>query len=102
MVYLFLALVFSLFVAVFAVQNALPVTVALLYWSCQTSLVIVILGSATFGALAIFPLALFMQLKSRWALQKARQRQDELEVQIKTLQESLDMERARDITENDL
>lgn len=95
-------LVFSLLVAVFAIQNSLPVTVSFVAWSFQTSLVIVILGAATFGALAVISLAVPLQLKARWDLKKARQRQGELEAGLKTLQERLDKELAKDMTANDL
>lgn len=102
MLYLLLALVFSLLVAVFAIQNSLPVVVSIVTWSFQTSLVIVILGAATFGALAVISLAVPMQMKARWNLKRARQRQGELEAEVKTLQERLDRELAKDMTKNDL
>lgn len=86
----------------FAVQNSLPVSVSLATWSFQTSLVIVILGAATAGALAVVSLAVPMQIKARWNLKKARQRQGELEAEVKTLQERLDKEMAKDLTRNDL
>lgn len=102
MLYLSMAFVFSLLVAVFAIQNALPVTVSFITWSFQTSLVIVILGAATFGALAIVSLAVPMQLKTRWDAKKVRQRQGELEAEVKTLQERLEKEMAKDMTKNDM
>lgn len=102
MLYLFLALVFSLFVAIFAVQNSLTVVVSFLSWNFQTSLVIIILGSAILGALVILSLASLMQIKSRWTLQKAKQRQGELEAEIKTLKERLEKESAKDVSKNDL
>lgn len=102
MIYLFLAFAFSLFVAVFAIQNSLPVTIAFLSWSFQTSLVIVTLGAATFGALAILSLAVLVQIRGRWALKKAKQRQVELEAEVKTLKNQLEQELAKDLTKNDL
>ncbi len=102
MLYLFLALLFSLFVAIIAIQNSLAVTVSIFTWSYQTSLVIIIIGAATFGALAILSLAVPVQLKARWELKKGRQRQGELEAELKTLQTRLDKEMAKDMTKNDL
>lgn len=102
MLFLLIAFVFSLLVAVFAIQNSLPVTVSFMAWSFQTSLVIVILGAATFAALAVVSLAVPIQLRARWELKKARQRQGELEAETKTLQERLDKELAKDLTKNDL
>ncbi len=52
-VYLVLGLVFSIAVAVFAVQNSTRVDITLLLWQLKSiSLVLVILGSALIGALS--------------------------------------------------
>ncbi len=106
MLYLLLALVFSLVVAAFAIQNSLPVTVSFVTWSFQTSLVIVILASALCGALAIISLAVPMQIKARWDLKKSRQHLGELEAEVATLQARLNKEQCareqdKDIVKND-
>ncbi|MDT8901024.1 LapA family protein [Anaeroselena agilis] len=101
MLSLVLALVFALLVAVFAIQNSLPVTVAFLAWSFQTSLVLVILGAAIFGALAVVSLAVPMQVRARWDLTKALHRQGELEAEAKTLQERLDRESGKESAEGE-
>ena len=49
--YLVLALVFAVFVALFAVQNAGQITISFLTWHWDTSVAVVILGAAAFGAL---------------------------------------------------
>ncbi|ACX52997.1 hypothetical protein Adeg_1917 [Ammonifex degensii KC4] len=50
-----LALVFALLVAIFAVQNAVPVDIRFLGWRfSNVSLVLVILGAAVAGALVVF------------------------------------------------
>lgn len=87
--FLFLSLLFALLVAVFAVQNATAVTVTILAWSFQTSLVIIILGAATFGALIILSLALFGQFKLQRALRAARQREQQLQGEIAGLRRLL-------------
>ena len=46
MPYLFFTLFISVIVAVFAVQNAVSVSLNFAVWTMQTNLVIVILGSA--------------------------------------------------------
>lgn len=102
MLYLFLAFVFALFVAIFAIQNSLAVTVAFLSWSFQTSLVIVILGAATLGALAVIFLAVPMQIQARWSLKRAKQRQGELEAELKTVQSRLEQELTKEMAKNDL
>jgi len=85
MIFLIFALILSLGVAAFAVQNSLPVVVKFLYWSFETSLVIIILGSASLGAIVIFLLHLFSQLRLRWNLRSANQKIRELEDELKQL-----------------
>ena len=102
MQYVFLALLFSLLVATFAVQNALPVTVTFMVWSFQLSLVIIILGSATFGAMIVLSLATLMQFRLRHMLQKNRQQLGELKAENSTLQDRLAQKKASDLSENDL
>jgi len=46
-------LLFAILVAVFSVQNMVQVTVTLLFWKVEISLVIVILVAVTFGALMV-------------------------------------------------
>ncbi|MGI6604322.1 MAG: LapA family protein [Firmicutes bacterium] len=79
---LVLALVCALLVAVFAVQNSVPVAVTFLTWRFEMSLVLVILGSAALGAVAVFLLAMLRLMRQgrllREANQKARRLQDEL------------------------
>lgn len=82
---LLLAFIFALLVAVFAVQNSLPVTVTFLMWSFQTSLVIIILGSATFGAMTILSLAMLVQFKLKRSLHKLTQSQQQLESENREL-----------------
>ena len=92
MMNLLFAFVFALLVAVFAVQNSLPVTVTFLVWSFQTSLVIIILGAATFGAMTILSLALLVQFKLRRTITKLTETQRQLETEnheLKAKQEIL-------------
>lgn len=51
---LLVALVFAILIAVFALQNTAAVHVRLLVWDYETSLVLVILGSAMVGAVLTF------------------------------------------------
>ncbi|NLO90251.1 MAG: DUF1049 domain-containing protein [Clostridia bacterium] len=61
---LVLSLLFALIVAIFAVQNNTPVDIAFLGWKYSgISLVLVIIGSATAGAVIIFFIGLFRQIK---------------------------------------
>ncbi len=82
---LLFAFVFALLVAVFAVQNSLPVTVSFLIWSFQTSLVIIILGSATFGAMTILSLSMLVQFRLKRTLRKTLQAQQLTEAENREL-----------------
>lgn len=99
--YVFFALLFSLFVAVFAIQNYLPVTVVFLLWSVQTSLVIVILGSATFGAMIMLCLSLLIQFRLRRSLSKEKQYAGELEAENSILKQRLAEESANNMTKDE-
>ncbi|WP_093687828.1 LapA family protein [Sporolituus thermophilus] len=87
--FLFLSFVFALLVAIFAVQNSLPVTVSFLMWSFQTSLVIIILGAATFGALVIVSLATLAQFRLKRTIHQLRQRLSDLETENNELKAKL-------------
>ncbi|KYZ77565.1 hypothetical protein AXX12_05525 [Anaerosporomusa subterranea] len=81
------ALIFASFGAVVALQNATAVTVSFAVWSLQTSLVLVILGSAMVGALIILLLAAPVQIRLRWVADKANRRVSELEAKLQALEE---------------
>ncbi|QDR80850.1 LapA family protein [Sporomusa termitida] len=85
---LLFAFIFALLVAVFAVQNSLAVTVSFLVWSFQTSLVIIILGSAAFGALTILSLSMLVQFRLRRTLRKCQQAQQLTEAENRELRAS--------------
>ncbi|EAX46770.1 hypothetical protein TcarDRAFT_0435 [Thermosinus carboxydivorans Nor1] len=87
--FLFLSFVFALLVAIFAVQNSLPVTVTFLMWSFQTSLVIIILGAATFGALVIVSLATLAQFRLQRTISLLTQRLSDLETENNELKAKL-------------
>lgn len=80
--YLVLALLFAIIGAVVALQNATGVTVRFAIWSMDTSLVLVIFGSAMVGALITLLLSMPMQIRLRWRLEKANRRNTELEASL--------------------
>lgn len=84
---LLFAFMFTLLVAIFAVQNSLPVTVTFFAWGFQTSLVFIILGSAIFGAMTILSIALLVQFKLKRSLHKIKVSHQELEAEIRDLKE---------------
>ncbi len=54
MVTMLVALMFAIVIAIFALQNTVTVHVRFLAWEYETSLVLIILGSATLGAILTF------------------------------------------------
>lgn len=85
-IFLIAALVFSLLVAVFAVQNAVQVTVGFLFWNFQTSLVLVILSAAIVGALIIFSVAMFRQFNLTRKIREYEQKVKELDRKVQELE----------------
>ena len=86
MKYVLFALIFALVGAGFALQNATAVTVSFALWSFQTSLVLVILGSATCGAMIILFLAAPVQIRMRWLADKSARHTAELEAKLVLLE----------------
>ncbi len=87
--YLISALLFSLIVAVFAVQNTETVIVKFLTFQFPISLVLVILGSAVIGALTLYFLSLFSKVSSWMKIRQLNQHKKQLEQQIQELEQKL-------------
>lgn len=85
-IFLISALFFSVLVAVFAVQNAVQVTVNLLFWNYQTSLVLVILCAAVLGAFIMFFVAMFRQFNLTRKIKDYETRVRHLEGKIQELE----------------
>ncbi|MBO8141439.1 MAG: LapA family protein [Firmicutes bacterium] len=83
-----LALLFALAVAVFAVQNAEPITVNLIRWQLETSLVVVVLGSAATGAMVAGLVGLVRQLRASWRIRQLQSQVHRLEERLRALTES--------------
>lgn len=82
MFYLLATVLFSLLVALFAMQNAVPVSVNLGPWGVEASLAMVVIGSAAVGIVAALPIWIMMQLQLRYRLMKANNRVKELEGEL--------------------
>ncbi|MBI1864645.1 MAG: LapA family protein [Nitrospirae bacterium] len=78
---LIVALIISIAVAVFAIQNSVPVVVSFLAWEARTSLVILILGSALAGAVVSALLASVRWVRLSKELRASRRRIREMEAQ---------------------
>lgn len=97
-----LGLIFSLFIAVFALANNQLIVVNYLFGKADISAVIVILGAACLGALSVFLLGVYKQIKGafrlrglqgevgdlRSRLQQLEFERDNLLVQLGQLQQS--------------
>ncbi|MBO8127618.1 MAG: LapA family protein [Peptococcaceae bacterium] len=69
--YLFLLLIFAIVVAIFAVQNAGPVTIHFLVWAFEDiSLSLVVLGSVAVGAVMALIFGFIRQLKLSWRIRE--------------------------------
>lgn len=87
MVYLIVALVLALIVAVVAVQNASPVDLVFFKWSVQTSLVPVILGAAAMGAVTVGLSGFVRQLGMRIRIWDLQSRMRTLESELSAAKE---------------
>ncbi|MEW5786183.1 MAG: LapA family protein [Bacillota bacterium] len=87
---LILALAFSLLIAVVAIANNQTVSVSYLFGRAEVSLIILILGSAISGALAMGAFSLFRGIRTALRFREGRRRQDELLLKI----EQFELEKA--------
>lgn len=62
---LILTLLFALLVAIFAVQNAAPVSINLFWITTQVPLVLVILGSVLAGAVIVVLIAMWRKIRPK-------------------------------------
>ncbi len=86
-VFSLLAIFFALLVAIFALQNAVPVEINFLVWQFRRiSLVLVILGSAAFGALVVFLLGTVKQVRQARMIREMKSQQKRLQETIARLE----------------
>lgn len=84
---LVISLIFALLVAIFAVQNNTPVDISFLGWKYSgISLVLIILGSAVAGAVAVFSLGLVKQFRLKMELRQVKAQNDKLNSQMAELE----------------
>ena len=82
MFYLIFAMGFAVLITLFALQNAMPVTINFLSWSGNTSFAIVVLGSAGAGVLIALLSQAMVQLRLRLSLHQSEKRIRELEKEL--------------------
>ena len=88
---LVVSLIFALFVAIFAVQNNVPIDISFLGWKyTDISLVLVIIGSAAAGAVAVFCLGLVKQFRLKRELRQLRLQNEKLSYRVSELEEKME------------
>ena len=86
MLYLVLALLFSLLIAVVAMVNSEVVTINYLLGQANVSLIVLILASASAGALTVGSLSLFSGIQSQLNFRSLRHQQTELQNRVECLE----------------
>lgn len=91
MPFLILVIIICMIVALFAVQNAVAVSLNFVFWSFSASLVLVILGAFLMGVLVATCFMLTMKAKHYLKDKKMREEVQQLEAENKRLQERVAM-----------
>lgn len=91
MPFLILVIIICMIVALFAVQNAVAVSLNFVFWSFSASLVLVILGAFLMGVLVATCFLLTMKAKHYLKDKKMREAMQQLEAENKRLQERIAM-----------
>ena len=91
MPFLMLVIIICMIVALFAVQNAVAVSLNFVFWSFSASLVLVILGAFLMGVLVATCFLLTMKAKHYLKDKKMREEMQQLQAENKCLQERVAM-----------
>lgn len=91
MPFLILVIIICMIVALFAVQNAVAVSLNFVFWSFSASLVLVILGAFLMGVLVVTCFLLTMKAKHYLKDKKMREEMQQLQAENKCLQERVAM-----------
>ena len=91
MPFLILVIIICMIVALFAVQNAVAVSLNFVFWSFSASLVLVILGAFLMCVLVATCFLLTMKAKHYLKDKKMREEMQQLEAENKRLQERIAM-----------
>lgn len=91
MPFLILVIIICMIVALFAVQNAVAVSLNFVFWSFSASLVLVILGAFLMGVLVATCFLLTMKAKHYLKDKKMREEMQQMQAENKCLQERVAM-----------
>lgn len=84
---LILSLLFSLLIAIVAAANHQPVDVNYLFGKAEISLIVLIVGAAAAGALAMGLFSLYRSIRTALQLRDERRRQEELRLRLAGLEQ---------------
>ncbi|MEA3422639.1 MAG: LapA family protein [Bacillota bacterium] len=84
------SMIFAVVISVFALANASPVTISLIFKTYELSQAVVILISAVIGAVVVFLLNLVSKAKSAMKNKNLTKQIRELEIQLKDCQKQLE------------
>ncbi len=87
--YLILAAIIAVAIALFAIQNATPVVVSFLLWRFESSLAVVIILAITAGIAITWLITIPSRIRRRRELGEKSRRVEELERRVKELEEIL-------------
>lgn len=88
MAYVIFSLIFALFIALFAVQNASEVTINFLWYQIQMSQAVVILTSTLIGVIIMVPFHFFNLVKNKFKKMELNSEIKKLNEENKSLKES--------------
>ena len=86
-IFLILALLFSLLIAIIALANNDPVSVSYLFGRSEVPLILLILGSAISGAAAMGLFSIFRGIRTALKLREERHRYEEVSARVKSLEQ---------------
>lgn len=86
--------IFALIVAIFAIYNYTEVLIKFPWGSYSVSQAIIILGSATFGAVTVLLFGIFSSIKTRLKVWELKNKIKKLEKELKTYKEKTEPQQA--------
>ncbi len=87
--FLIMGIIFALLIAIFSIQNAVPVSLSFFSWHFDTSLVVVILGAVALGALIMGIFSYVKQFRLKRKVNKLQKSNKELKKVNKDLSDQL-------------
>ncbi len=93
-----LSMVFAIFIAVFALQNASVITINLLWYKLNLSQAVVILGSALFGILVMIPFDVVRRIRNSIKIAELKNKIKNLDQEISILKNNEEPNTIDDLT----